>query len=321
MSPDEYDLTSSSAPSHDASLLDPKQEFAARASKVLSRRAALGTIFGSLAAAGGAALLHTPDRTIVGPTVADGPTPFGALHSPYGGLPKFDPDLAGNAELVDLARPGLITKPPQPLPSFLKAPSPDQLAAGDQPLSAPPDAAPQPSPTPFVIGKGRYTPADLAYIDREAPKTDRGLAAVRGLWLINPHTKEEVVTLFWSVGAYDNTAYSACCELMRDWRERQTVAMDPRLFHLLWAIQRNVQFSEPLIITSGFRTVKTNRMLQAEGAAVNSQHLRSRASDIVLGSKPPGDTARVAQQFGVGGLGYYKRFTHIDTGPKRSWIG
>jgi len=253
--------------------------------------------------------------------VAADTTPFGALHSPYGDLAKFDPDLAGKAELVDLGRPGLIGRPQQPPPSFLKAPPLDQLAAGDRPLSEP-EKGPEPSsPTPFVLGKGRYTPADLAYIDREAPKTDRGLAAVRGLWLINPHTKEEVVTLFWSVGAYDNTAYSACCELMRDWRERQTVAMDPRLFHLLWAIQRNVQFTEPLIITSGFRTVKTNKMLQAEGAAVNSQHLHSRASDIVLGSKPPGETARVAQQFGVGGLGYYKRFTHIDTGPKRSWIG
>ena len=291
---------------------------------MLSRRAALGTIFGSLAAPGGIAYLNKPERTIVGPTVAEGPSPFGALHSPYGELHRFDPDLAGKAELVDLARPGLITKPHQPAPSFLKAPPHEQFATGDQPLSQP-ARPPLPTPAapqaPFAIGKGRYTPADLAYIDREAPKTDRGMAAVRGLWLINPHTKEEVITLFWSVGAYDNTAYSACCELMRDWREKQTVAMDPRLFHLLWAIQRNVQFSEPLIITSGFRTLKTNKMLQAEGAAVNSQHLRSRASDIVLGSKPPGETARVAQQFGVGGLGYYKTFTHIDTGPKRSWIG
>lgn len=328
-SPEPSEIISSTEPSLDLPV-EPEARFKLRASRLLSRRAALGSIFGSLAAAGGFALLETPDRELVGPrdaTIPSGPSPFGALHP----LPA---EMAGHAKLIDLNEPGLITpltgpdsvpapiaaSTPAPIPSML-GPQPPALfpniAAG---VPTPPQKAAAP-PRLFALGQGRYSPADLAYIDREAPKTDRGFAAVRGLWLINPHTKEELVTLFWSVGEYDNVAYSACCELMRDWRERQTVAMDPKLMHLLWAIQRTTRFSEPLIITSGFRTVRTNTMLRAEGAAVNSQHLHSRASDVILGSTPPGETARVAQAFGLGGLGLYKKFTHIDTGPRRVWHG
>jgi uncharacterized protein YcbK (DUF882 family) len=312
--------------------LEPEAQFKIRASRHLSRRAALGSIFGSLAAAGGYAILKTPEREIVGPreaVIPSGPSPFGALH-------PLRAEMGGQAKLVDLTEPGLITPltgpDSVPAPVVATAPAPIPSMLGPQPPALFPNVVTAGAPTPpqkaaaatprlFALGQGRYTPSDLAYIDREAPKTDRGFAAVRGLWLVNPHTKEELVTLFWSVGEYDNVAYSACCELMRDWRERQTVAMDPKLMHLLWAIQRTTRFSEPLIITSGFRTDRTNTMLRAEGAAVNSQHLHSRAADVILGSTPPGETARVAQAFGLGGLGLYKKFSHIDTGPRRVWHG
>jgi uncharacterized protein YcbK (DUF882 family) len=201
------------------------------------------------------------------------------------------------------------------------SPEPVQIADAPTPPPRPSNVTQPIDPAQFLLGAGKYSPADLAYIDRQAPKTAQGLPAVRGLWLVSPHTGENVLTLFWSVGRYDNTAYSEICQLMRDWRENQTVAMDPRLLHLLWAIQRKIGFSEPISITSGFRTIKTNTMLRAEGAAVNSQHLHSRACDIQIAGKAPANIAQEARAVGAGGVGIYSRFCHLDTGARRQWYG
>ena len=162
---------------------------------------------------------------------------------------------------------------------------------------------------------------DLASMTAKAPLTQAGLPAHRGLWLINYNTNEEVKTVFWKEGVYDKPAYSQLCHMLRDWREKVTMAMDPKLFHLLWAIQHRIGFQQPIIITSGFRTKTTNEMLRAEGSAINSLHMHSQASDIVVNKVSPQDIAKYAQSLGVGGVGFYSRFVHIDTGAIRTWEG
>jgi uncharacterized protein YcbK (DUF882 family) len=158
---------------------------------------------------------------------------------------------------------------------------------------------------------------DLAELTRKAPRTKANLPALRGLWLQNPRTNEEIMDVFWQNAAYDPAAYGRVCHLMRDWRENITSAMDPKLLHILWAVQNNIGFERPIMITSGFRTVRTNSNL--EGAAVHSYHLRSQASDIVVPGVAATRIAEYVHSWGLGGVGFYARFTHIDSGPRRTW--
>jgi uncharacterized protein YcbK (DUF882 family) len=172
-----------------------------------------------------------------------------------------------------------------------------------------------------LIGKSQLSEDDMRYLDKNSPKTKMGMPSTRSLWLINPHTKEQIKSVFWDQGKYNNEIYSDICTLMRDWRQNKTVAMDANLLHLIWAIQRETNFTAPVIITSAFRTQATNKLLMPEGAAANSQHLHSRAADIILDGQPPKEIALKAQQFGIGGVGFYKNFTHVDTARRRTWYG
>lgn len=204
----------------------------------------------------------------------------------------------------------------------------------DQPLvwtgfGAPPPAAgaaePAPAPTPIPnyvpSKKSRYAglrQKDLIELTRSAPLTKANLPTIRGMWLQNPHTNEEILDVFWANATYNQAAYGRFCHLMRDWREQVTTAMDPRLFHLLWAVQHRIGFERPIVVTSGFRTVRTNSNI--ENAAIHSYHLRSQAADIKVPGVPASRISEFVHSWGLGGVGFYgDRFTHVDSGPKRSW--
>ncbi len=165
------------------------------------------------------------------------------------------------------------------------------------------------------------TVQDLQQIDRTSPVTELGLPRERGLWLVNPNTHEEVIARFYGPAGTLNPGYSQVCRILRDWRENAVMAMDPMLLHLMWLVQRGARFERPLIITSGFRTLRTNQALASEGAAPDSYHLRSSACDLVLDGIAPEKVADHAHAARRGGVGFYARFTHIDTGPVRVWRG
>ncbi len=156
-------------------------------------------------------------------------------------------------------------------------------------------------------------------MDSSSVATESGLPADRGLWLRNPNTSEELVAVFWRQGVYDRYGYDRICYILRDWRENQVMPMDPRLLHLLWAIQRGSGFERPLVINSGYRTVKTNDLLRAEGSAPNSYHLHSQACDIVLDGISASRVADYVQSLKYGGCGRYSNFCHVDSGPIRIW--
>lgn len=163
------------------------------------------------------------------------------------------------------------------------------------------------------------TSRDLVQIDQKARPTTAGLPDTRGIWLQNPNTGEEVTVLFWVSGLYDNRGYTQICRIMRDWRENAVAYMDPKLLHLLWAIQRGSGFTRPLVINSAYRTQKTNLLLRAEGAAINSLHIRRQACDLKLDGIAPGKVAEYVHSMAIGGVGYYPTFTHVDTGNIRTW--
>jgi uncharacterized protein YcbK (DUF882 family) len=79
----------------------------------------------------------------------------------------------------------------------------------------------------------------------------------------------------------------------------------------------------PILVTSGYRTNTTNERLMRQGidAARNSFHLRGRAVDIEISGVAPASMAELGSLLGLGGVGVYASFVHLDTGPRRMWKG
>lgn len=171
-----------------------------------------------------------------------------------------------------------------------------------------------------AIGKpaGMWAPADPG---REGSKLDALVPVIEPvLNLRNSNTGEVISGRYYSPSGYDVEMVQRLNWFMRDWRERQAVWMDVRLFWGLSAIsEAAIKDGHDGIIqyNSGYRTEKTNSKL--EGAARNSMHLRGQASDFYLLNIPPGTIYRYARWLGIGGVGNYSSFTHIDTGADRHW--
>jgi len=125
----------------------------------------------------------------------------------------------------------------------------------------------------------------------------------------------------WSRAGYDPQAIEKLCWFFRDWREKEVATIDPRLFWGLSALSqaaRKEGNSGQIIVTSGFRTRRTNSKL--EGAVPNSMHLYGRAVDLVIDGVPTADVAKYMRWLQVGGVGHYPgRFVHVDTGRVRNW--
>lgn len=111
----------------------------------------------------------------------------------------------------------------------------------------------------------------------------------------------------------------------RDWRRNQVMNMDPHLIRILAKIcEESMNDGSPFYveILSGYRTHKTNEMLRRNSAAVakNSFHKIGRAIDFRLPNVEPNTVKASANAHAFGGLGIYKNFIHIDTGPERRWL-
>jgi uncharacterized protein YcbK (DUF882 family) len=156
-----------------------------------------------------------------------------------------------------------------------------------------------------------------------ATKT-RASAAVaapeRWIWARN-HAGEEVATAYRSGDAYDTQALARLRHLFRDLREEAQGPLPPLLVDILSVLQEQRGYARPLLVGSGYRTLKTN--LSLEGAAPASFHLRGWAADISMRGIQPVDLGlavwTLSQRFGFMGVGLYPGFVHVDVGPRRAW--
>lgn len=163
---------------------------------------------------------------------------------------------------------------------------------------------------------------------RPGSRLDRYMYAVDShLDVTNAHTSERVNLRFFEGGSYNRRAVQQFDWLFRDWRRNESPDIDPRVYWGLAAISdaaRRRGYSGRITLLSGFRTKKTNDMLRAQGggASSNSYHMRRRAADIEVEGIPAGEVADYAEWLQVGGVGRYgSGFTHIDSGPVRTWVG
>lgn len=149
----------------------------------------------------------------------------------------------------------------------------------------------------------------------------------RELWLKSQKTGESLKLAYWVEGQIIPDNYWRICALLRDVRENLMTSMDPLLLDLLRGVSgfyEAWQWPHPIIVTSGFRTLKTNNALRKEGAHRNSMHLYGKAADITIPGIPPSHIGTLVSNLRKGGVGIYpdRNFVHIDSNTEqvKTWI-
>src|SRR3569833_2693529 len=147
----------------------------------------------------------------------------------------------------------------------------------------------------------------------------------RTISFLHLHTRETITVTYKRNGRYDPDALKKLDWFMRDWRKNEDVKMDPKLFDILWQVNREVGGTQPIEIICGYRAPTTNNMLRARstGVAENSNHTHGQAIEFEI----PGVLLEKIREVGLrlqrGGVGFYPTsgspFVHLDTGTIRHW--
>lgn len=143
----------------------------------------------------------------------------------------------------------------------------------------------------------------------------------RRLRMVNDKTEEMLDVVYWADGKYFMEVLDAINYFMRDIRKDAVCPMVRANLNNLVAIQNVLNTSEPFNLISGYRTKETNVELsrRSQNVAKNSLHIRGMAADVQLKSRSNAQIASAAYKCGVGGIGKYSEFVHIDCGRRRTW--
>ena len=158
-----------------------------------------------------------------------------------------------------------------------------------------------------------------------APFKAQSVSGERRISLYNIHTGESLNTVYWQDGNYIPDEMARINYLLRDRRNGEVEAMDPRLIDLLAQLHDRVDGKKPFYVISGYRSPNTNSYLRkvsaGGGVAKKSLHMQGRAMDIKLPKVNLAHLHNAAVHMKKGGVGYYPNdgFIHVDTGRVRYW--
>jgi uncharacterized protein YcbK (DUF882 family) len=145
----------------------------------------------------------------------------------------------------------------------------------------------------------------------------------RALSLHNTRTGDRFDDVYYADGQYEPEAMDALDRLLRDHTADEVTIMDVRLYDLFAGLQTTLDKTDPLRITSGYRTRATNEALRkrTRWAAKNSLHIEGMAADFKLPGTSGRTLARAAKSLKMGGVGTYggASFIHVDVGDVRAW--
>jgi uncharacterized protein YcbK (DUF882 family) len=146
---------------------------------------------------------------------------------------------------------------------------------------------------------------------------------VRSLAFDNLHTGEKLSVDYWTAGGYRPDALSAVNHVLRDYRNGEEHAIDPKLLDLLNVLHRSLGSNAPFSVISGYRSPATNAAMHehSAGVASHSLHMQGMAIDIRLADRDLKDLHAAARGLRAGGVGYYPEldFVHVDVGRVRYW--
>lgn len=94
------------------------------------------------------------------------------------------------------------------------------------------------------------------------------------------------------------------------------VLVHPATILILEAVRR--RYGRAFSPNSAFRTPRHNIRV---GGSPRSKHLLGMAVDIAVPGVTPEEVARFAEEIGVGGIGIYPTFVHLDCAGRRRWRG
>jgi uncharacterized protein YcbK (DUF882 family) len=148
----------------------------------------------------------------------------------------------------------------------------------------------------------------------------------RALSLYHVHTKESLTVTYKIDGRYIPSALNKINYLMRDWRRKEVIRIDPKTIDLMWELHADLGSTRPIHIICGYRSPKTNSFLKRIGRDVarRSQHMAGKAIDLYFPDVPAEKLRNSALVRQAGGVGYYRDssasdFVHIDSGAVRHW--
>lgn len=140
-------------------------------------------------------------------------------------------------------------------------------------------------------------------------------AQPRWVRIVNANTARTAEICYWRDGTWDMPGYLELSSILLDHREGLAVQLQPALFDLIYITQRWYEMAERktarTLITSGFRTPKTNRIV---GGAPGGLHPQAAALDGRLEGVSLGVYARMLRAFQAGGVGLYSSHVHWDVG-------
>jgi uncharacterized protein YcbK (DUF882 family) len=202
----------------------------------------------------------------------------------------------------------------QPRREFLQTAATFLLSALAVPAWAD-DAEETGTPAPPSDGSDAANPAPS--VTGASPVTE----TVRSLAFDNLHTGEKLKLDYWLNGDYVPDALARINHLLRDFRNGEVHAIEPRLLDLLSVLHRTLGSTKPFQVISGYRSPATNAMLCAETSGVNpkSLHMSGMAIDICLTDRALTQVRDAARALNAGGVGFYPRFVHVDIGPVQWW--
>lgn len=169
------------------------------------------------------------------------------------------------------------------------------------------------------------TPAPVAPTGVAAPAVHTAPLpkTVKRLAVLNLHTDERCDVVYRENGACIADATRELNRVLRDFRTGEVYPIDPNLFDLLADLHDRVDGSGPFHVISGYRSPRTNAMLnkKSSGVATRSLHMDGKAIDIRLPGRALTAVRDNALVMKRGGVGYYaaSNFVHVDTGRVRRW--
>jgi uncharacterized protein YcbK (DUF882 family) len=214
--------------------------------------------------------------------------------------------LISAAGLASQARAGLIVQSNGPL--IGRAPGP--VVSLERPQSVP---------------KEPTTPAEQTQdtVVAAQPRSDGALS----IPLLNANTGDQITAVFEAAGQTVTARDKARLDwFFRDWRQNEIRSMDPDTLAILAGVvgaARRQGWDGEVRMHSGYRSRKTNDQLRSRGvgAARNSLHIQAKAIDFSFPGMGMEALHRLVGAEAQGGVGLYRTFVHIDSGPERRWRG
>ena len=167
---------------------------------------------------------------------------------------------------------------------------------------------------------------DLAHSWESLVRKPSKINKSQNLALLNSNTNETLRLKLKAGQTLSPYTLKSLNYLLRDWRTNQIKNLDENILCDFFNVCGQFSTARSFLqvdVHSGYRSHETNNYLRRQSykVAKNSLHILGKAIDFSIPTKPPKKIAQTARAITTGGVGHYRNFVHLDSGPKRDWIG